>query len=97
MPCMWAIGNSSPITSGLLSYGVLFIKTGDFNPWKWFMGECHRNSAINHNLNSLFVFQSHHRGPDGHLWRLGLGLLPGQSGDGTLPDPSRARAVDPPH
>ncbi|KAF9629203.1 hypothetical protein BFW01_g10406 [Lasiodiplodia theobromae] len=37
MPCMWAIGNSSPITSGLLSYGVLFIKTGDFNPWKWFM------------------------------------------------------------
>lgn len=39
MPCMWAIGNSSPITSGLLSYGVLFIKTGDFAPWKWFMGK----------------------------------------------------------
>ena len=38
MPCMWAIGNSSPITSGLLSYGVLFIKTGSFAPWKWFMG-----------------------------------------------------------
>ncbi|CAK1361717.1 putative transporter [Cercospora beticola] len=37
MPCMWAIGNSSPITSGLLSYGVLWINTGDFNPWKWFM------------------------------------------------------------
>ncbi|KAF2159170.1 hypothetical protein M409DRAFT_71184 [Zasmidium cellare ATCC 36951] len=37
MPCMWAIGNSSPITSGLLSYGVLFIKTGSFSPWKWFM------------------------------------------------------------
>ncbi|OMP83051.1 putative transporter PB10D8.01 [Diplodia seriata] len=37
MPCMWAIGNSSPITSGLLSYGVLFIDTGNFNPWKWFM------------------------------------------------------------
>jgi MFS family permease len=37
MPCMWAIGNSSPITSGLLSYGVLFIKTGSFAPWKWFM------------------------------------------------------------
>ncbi|USW56706.1 Putative major facilitator superfamily, MFS transporter superfamily [Septoria linicola] len=26
MPCMWAIDNSSPITSGLLS----------FSPWKWF-------------------------------------------------------------
>ena len=37
MPCMWAIGNSSPITSGLLSYGVLFIDTGSFSPWKWFM------------------------------------------------------------
>lgn len=34
---MWAIGNSSPITSGLLSYGVLWIDTGDFSPWKWFM------------------------------------------------------------
>lgn len=39
MPCMWAIGNSSPITSGLLSYGVLFINTGSFSPWKWFMGK----------------------------------------------------------
>lgn len=38
MPCMWVIGNSKPITSGLLSYGVLFIKTGSFAPWKWFMG-----------------------------------------------------------
>jgi hypothetical protein len=37
---MWACGNSSPITSGLLSYGVLWIKTGNFAPWKWFMGEC---------------------------------------------------------
>ncbi|PSN72464.1 MFS general substrate transporter [Corynespora cassiicola Philippines] len=37
MPCMWAIGNSSPITSGLLSYGVLWIDTGSFSPWKWFM------------------------------------------------------------
>ncbi|KAJ5391450.1 hypothetical protein N7509_006940 [Penicillium cosmopolitanum] len=37
MPIMWSIGNSSPITSGLLSYGVLWIKTGDFSPWKWFM------------------------------------------------------------
>ena len=39
MPCMWAIGNSSPITSGLLSYGVLWINTGSFAPWKWFMGK----------------------------------------------------------
>jgi MFS family permease len=38
MPCMWAVGNSSPITSGLLSYGVLWINTGSFSPWKWFMG-----------------------------------------------------------
>lgn len=38
MQIMWACGNSSPITSGLLSYGVLFIKTGTFAPWKWFMG-----------------------------------------------------------
>ncbi|KAL1908688.1 hypothetical protein Sste5344_005513 [Sporothrix stenoceras] len=37
MPSMWAAGNSSPITSGLLSYGVLYIKTGGFAPWKWFM------------------------------------------------------------
>ncbi|KAF4461016.1 allantoate permease [Fusarium albosuccineum] len=37
MPIMWAIGNSSPITSGLLSYGGLFIETGSFSPWKWFM------------------------------------------------------------
>lgn len=38
MPIMWSIGNSSPITSGLLSYGVLWINTGTFSPWKWFMG-----------------------------------------------------------
>ncbi|KAL4760338.1 major facilitator superfamily domain-containing protein [Aspergillus foveolatus] len=38
MPIMWSIGNASPITSGLLSYGVLWIDTGDFAPWKWFMG-----------------------------------------------------------
>lgn len=38
MQIMWACGNSSPITSGLLSCGVLFIKTGSFAPWKWFMG-----------------------------------------------------------
>ncbi|KAJ5899313.1 hypothetical protein N7495_004057 [Penicillium taxi] len=37
MPIMWSIGNASPITSGLLSYGVLWIKTGDFSPWKWLM------------------------------------------------------------
>lgn len=39
MQIMWACGNSSPITSGLLSYGVLYINTGSFAPWKWFMGE----------------------------------------------------------
>lgn len=38
MPVMWSIGNASPITSGLLSYGVLWIDTGSFSPWKWFMG-----------------------------------------------------------
>ncbi|KAF5859144.1 hypothetical protein ETB97_003236 [Aspergillus alliaceus] len=37
MPIMWSVGNASPITSGLLSYGVLWIKTGTFAPWKWFM------------------------------------------------------------
>ncbi|KAL2848423.1 major facilitator superfamily domain-containing protein [Aspergillus pseudoustus] len=37
MPIMWSIGNASPITSGLLSYGVLWIDTGSFSPWKWFM------------------------------------------------------------
>jgi MFS family permease len=38
MPIMWSIGNASPITSGLLSYGVLWINTDGFAPWKWFMG-----------------------------------------------------------
>lgn len=38
MPCMWAVGNASPITSGLLSYATLFIHTGSFSSWKWFMG-----------------------------------------------------------
>lgn len=38
MSVMWSIGNSSPITSGFLSYGVLWIKTGSFHPWKWLMG-----------------------------------------------------------
>ncbi|KAJ5918700.1 hypothetical protein N7454_009844 [Penicillium verhagenii] len=37
MPIMWSIGNASPITSGLLSYGVLWIDTGSFAPWKWLM------------------------------------------------------------
>jgi hypothetical protein len=41
MPIMWSIGNASPITSGLLSYGVLWIKTDGFAPWKWFMGLSH--------------------------------------------------------
>ncbi|EGR44741.1 uncharacterized protein TRIREDRAFT_69712 [Trichoderma reesei QM6a] len=37
MSVMWSIGNSSPITSGFLSYGVLWIETGPFHPWKWLM------------------------------------------------------------
>ncbi|OTA01183.1 hypothetical protein A9Z42_0015290 [Trichoderma parareesei] len=37
MSVMWSIGNSSPITSGFLSYGVLWIETGSFHPWKWLM------------------------------------------------------------
>ncbi|KAL7893525.1 MFS general substrate transporter [Trichoderma sp. SZMC 28014] len=37
MSVMWSIGNSSPITSGFLSYGVLWINTGSFHPWKWLM------------------------------------------------------------
>ncbi|KAL7941292.1 major facilitator superfamily domain-containing protein [Trichoderma barbatum] len=37
MSVMWSIGNSSPITSGFLSYGVLWIDTGSFHPWKWLM------------------------------------------------------------
>lgn len=45
MPLMWAVGNSSPITSGLLSYGVLFIDTGSFTSWKWFMGKLTKASA----------------------------------------------------
>ncbi|KAJ2980571.1 hypothetical protein NQ176_g2558 [Zarea fungicola] len=40
MPIMWSIGNSSPITSGLLSYGVLWIPTGSFAPWRWLMLIC---------------------------------------------------------
>lgn len=50
MPIMWAAGNSSPITSGLLSYGVLWIKTESLAPWKWFMGELRRSTARNLSL-----------------------------------------------
>ncbi|KAK4082434.1 uncharacterized protein Triagg1_2246 [Trichoderma aggressivum f. europaeum] len=32
MSVMWSIGNSSPITSGFLSYGVLWIRTGHHCP-----------------------------------------------------------------
>lgn len=46
MSCMWAIGNSSPITSGLMSYGVLWIGTGNFSPWKWLMGEFRADIGI---------------------------------------------------
>ncbi|ATY59793.1 Major facilitator superfamily general substrate transporter [Cordyceps militaris] len=40
MPIMWSVGNGSPITSGLLSYGVLHIHTGHFSPWQWLMFLC---------------------------------------------------------
>jgi hypothetical protein len=46
MPCIWAIGNRSPVTPDLLSYGGLFIKTGSFAPWKWFMGEWFQHQTI---------------------------------------------------
>ncbi|KZZ94378.1 Major facilitator superfamily domain, general substrate transporter [Moelleriella libera RCEF 2490] len=37
MSIVWAIGNASPIASGLLSYAVLWIDTRGFAPWKWLM------------------------------------------------------------
>ncbi|KAH8716492.1 putative transporter PB1C11.03 [Beauveria bassiana] len=40
MPIMWSIGNSSPITSGLLSYGALHIHTSHFASWQWLMFLC---------------------------------------------------------
>ncbi|KAK8146310.1 hypothetical protein G3M48_003258 [Beauveria asiatica] len=40
MPVMWSIGNSSPITSGLLSYGALHIQTSHFASWQWLMFFC---------------------------------------------------------
>ncbi|TQV94509.1 hypothetical protein V2A60_005550 [Cordyceps javanica] len=40
MPIMWSIGNSSPVTSGLLSYGVLHIHTAHFASWQWLMFVC---------------------------------------------------------
>lgn len=46
MSVMWSIGNSSPITSGFLSYGVLWIKTGSFHPWKWLMGMSPRSHLL---------------------------------------------------
>lgn len=44
MSVMWFIGNSSPITSGFLSYGVLWIHTGSFHPRKWPMGTYTRSN-----------------------------------------------------
>lgn len=37
MPIMWSVGNASPITSGLLSYGTLHIHTVHFASWQWLM------------------------------------------------------------
>jgi len=73
MPIMWMIGNSSPITSGLLSYGVLWIKTGSFAPWKWFMGESTtRNPPHFTGLNGYFSLYSPDRGRDNHIWYCGV-------------------------
>lgn len=36
MPIMWAAGNSSPISNGLLSYAVLHINKGGLAHWEWF-------------------------------------------------------------
>lgn len=55
MPVMWSIGNASPITSGLLSYGVLWIDTGSFSPWKWFMGMFPPPSKYFRLLTSILV------------------------------------------
>lgn len=63
MPIMWAVGNGSPITSGLLSYGVLWIDTQGFSPWRWFFGTslvfCRVSSDLSFSLSlsfSLFSF-----------------------------------------
>lgn len=71
MPIMWSIGNASPITSGLLSYGVLWIDTGSFSPWKWFMGMWPGYSIQS---NSKF-YSSYHRCPYNYLRWLGLSFL----------------------
>lgn len=52
MSVMWSIGNSSPITSGFLSYGVLWIKTGSFHPWKWLMGMFSRSHSLTNALTA---------------------------------------------
>lgn len=67
MPIMWSIGNASPITSGLLSYGVLWIDTGNFAPWKWFMGklrslECLENAVIDFESSDYRITDNYFRG-----------------------------------
>jgi MFS family permease len=62
MTCMWAAGNSSPITSGLISYGVLWINTGNFAPWRWFYRKClielfpYKNELCSNHLQLLLDF-----------------------------------------
>lgn len=46
MPIMWSVGNSSPITSNLLSYGVLHVHTSHFASWKWLMCEFPNHSCV---------------------------------------------------
>ncbi|GMG06139.1 unnamed protein product [Aspergillus oryzae] len=74
MPIMWSIGNASPITSGLLSYGVLWIKTGTFAPWKWFMGMSLVGEAKNRARH--LSIHSHHWWSDSDVWVGSVALLP---------------------
>lgn len=74
MPIMWSIGNASPITSGLLSYGVLWIKTGTFAPWKWFMGMSLVGEAKNRARH--LSIHSHHWWSDSGVWVGSVALLP---------------------
>lgn len=74
MPIMWSIGNASPITSGLLSYGVLWIKTDGFAPWRWFMGWF--LLILKKKEKLILTNCSYHRRPHGHFWCFCLSFVP---------------------
>jgi hypothetical protein len=92
MPIMWAIGNSSPITSGLLSYGVLWMDTGSFAPWRWFMGEWSDVERERGNLRLTSSSRSHHRQPDRVVRYRCLAMATRQPSDRTIPHCRGARA-----